>query len=205
MYKINEFFLSVQGEGKRTGTSNVFVRFSHCNLKCNIEEHGFDCDTDFTGFREVSLSNIVEQVHVIGGDCKSIIFTGGEPMLQLDEELCNAFKNEGYYLAVETNGTVESDVYDLLDWVTVSPKTAEHTLRASVCHELKYVLPDTKEPPKPKLSSEYYLLSPVFNGNEIDRNSLRWCTKIVKECRIIGKSQQTWELSVQNHKFWKAR
>jgi 7-carboxy-7-deazaguanine synthase len=184
----------------RAGTPNMFLRFAHCNLKCNIKEYGFDCDTDFTGSRDMNLDELMEEIIEVAGTCRNIIFTGGEPMLQLDEPLVSALKKEGYYLAVETNGTCESDVYPLLDWVTVSPKTAEHTMRVPKCDELKYVLPSRKEPPVPSIEAAYYLLSPVFNGYEIDRESLAWC---VAQVNKVGKIP--WRLSVQNHKFWKAR
>lgn len=199
-YTSKEIYTSIQGEGRRIGTLNIFVRFSYCNLRCNVEENQFACDTDFTGGEKYDLHALLMLIRATGGACKNIIFTGGEPMLQVDTELCEALKGEGYYLAVETNGTVESDVYPYLDWITVSPKTAEHTLRASKCHELKYVLADGAHPPVPSLTADNYLLSPVFDGMEIDRTSLRWCVKQIKDAVKIP-----WELSVQNHKFWKVR
>tara|TARA_R110002020_G_scaffold34660_3_gene105257 strand:+ start:1569 stop:2171 length:603 start_codon:yes stop_codon:yes gene_type:complete len=200
MYKVNEIFLSIQGEGIRTGTANVFVRFAHCNLKCNVKEHGFDCDTDYTGSADVTLDELCDRIDTIAEGCRAIIFTGGEPALQLDAALVRQLKDRGYYLAIETNGTVDNPAMHLLDWVTVSPKTAEHTIRVVTCDEVKYVLPSEKQPPVPAIKATYYLLSPVFNGNEIDREALKWCVSQVKQ-----PSKTPWLLSVQNHKFWKCR
>jgi len=200
MYKINEVFLSLQGEGIRIGTANIFVRFANCNLKCTVEDMGFDCDTDFTGVWEMTADKLFELIEEVGKGCKAIIFTGGEPMLQLDAPLLEEAQRRGYYCAAETNGTLALDEQqkEYLDWITVSPKTAEHTIRIQECNELKYVVPTNKALPRTTVHADHYLLSPVFNGNEIDRESLAWCTQKVKE-------NPKWRLSVQNHKFWKAR
>ena len=200
MYKINEVFLSIQGEGIRSGTPNVFVRFANCNLKCTVQEMGFDCDTDFTGVWDMDITQLFDLIKKVGEGCTSIIFTGGEPMLQLDAGLLDEAQKRGYYCAVETNGTLplNEKQKEHLDWITVSPKTAEHTIRIQECNELKYVVPNNKALPRTNIHADYYLLSPVFNGNEIDRDSLQWCSTKVKE-------DPKWRLSVQNHKFWKAR
>ena len=137
-YTVNEVFYSIQGEGLRVGTTNVFVRFSGCNLKCNQADDGFDCDTEFSSGVKYELPELVDEIAKVGGECRAVIFTGGEPGLQVDEALCDQLIVAGYYLAIETNGTQSLPV-DSLDWITVSPKTAEHTLRVERVEELKYV------------------------------------------------------------------
>lgn len=199
-YHVNEIFLSVQGEGARAGTLDIFVRFSHCNLQCNLKEHGFDCDTDYSGSMEFSQVELIEKITEVGQKCKNIIFTGGEPALQLDPGLCTLLRERGYFLAIETNGT--KDLQDLnLDWISCSPKTAEHTLVCDryTCHELRYVIAKDRALPNPKLIAEHYYLSPVFNPDwTLDYDSLVWTMKLIKE-------HPTWRMSLQMHKFLKFR
>ena len=99
MYRVNEIFCSLQGEGFWTGTPMVFLRFSGCNLKCPF------CDTDHGGFREMSDGEIVAEILQAGGSCRRVCVTGGEPSLQLDEVLVDALHGAGFKVHVETNGT----------------------------------------------------------------------------------------------------
>ena len=94
--KVNEIFYSIQGEGANSGTPLIFVRFSGCNLACKF------CDTDFRKYVEMSEEDIVAKVGQYA-DCKAVIFTGGEPLLQLNEKLCNLLHEKGYWIAVESN------------------------------------------------------------------------------------------------------
>ena len=114
-YRVNEIFYSLQGEGFWTGTPMVFVRLSGCNLKCPF------CDTEHSSFRELSAEEIVREVRQIDGfGCGRVCLTGGEPALQLDDELISALHEGGYALHLETNGT--RTIPDGVDWVTLSPK-----------------------------------------------------------------------------------
>lgn len=79
MKKINEIFYSLQGEGFHVGTPAVFVRFSGCNLKCEF------CDTHHEEGVMMSDEEIVEKVCQY--PCKTVILTGGEPGLWVDEDL----------------------------------------------------------------------------------------------------------------------
>ena len=114
MYRINEIFYSLQGEGFWTGTPMVFLRFSGCNLLCPF------CDTDHGAFREMGAEEIVDEVVKAGGDCRKVCVTGGEPSLQLDDALVEGLHGKGFRIHVETNGTRRLPVG--VDWVTVSPK-----------------------------------------------------------------------------------
>jgi organic radical activating enzyme len=195
-YSINEMFYSLQGEGMRAGTANVFVRFAGCNLTCKLETHGFDCDTEFSGGRSYSASELETEMKRIGGKCRNAILTGGEPLLQVDPELILVLRNAGWYLAVETNGTQE--VPSGIHWVTCSPKVAEHAVRVVQADEVKYVRHAGQALPKPRCEAQHYLLSPAFTPDGVDRDSLLWCIKLVKENPI-------WRLSVQQHKAWSIR
>lgn len=201
MYRVNEIFYSLQGEGVRAGTANVFVRFSGCNLECRMEEGpkspgGFDCDTEFMSGRSLTVEDLMEAVADHGRDCKAVILTGGEPALQYDQPLYEALSREGYYIAMETNGSVA--VEWPTNWLTVSPKVAEHALRQLCASEVKYVRHHGQAIPRPACKAEYQLLSPAFDGDRLPPENLAWCIQLVKE-------NPAWRLSVQQHKSWKIR
>ena len=114
MYKINEIFYSLQGEGHYTGTPAVFLRFSGCNRRCPF------CDTDFGAFTEMTADDIIRAVSAY--PARHIVVTGGEPLLQLDDTLVRALRGAGFYIQIETNGSLP--VPTGVDWVTCSPKDA---------------------------------------------------------------------------------
>jgi 7-carboxy-7-deazaguanine synthase len=194
--RINDIFLTIQGEGIRQGTANVFVRFSGCNLECSMEPGpkspgGFDCDTEFASGRTMNLTELVDAVKAEAGDCRWIILSGGEPGLQTTPELIDAFHAAGFKLAIETNGSVE--VPTMLDWITVSPKVAEHCIRQKVANEVKYVRGYGQGIPKTVVKAEHYLISPAFDGANLNSRNLQWCVDLVK-------ANPNWRLSLQQHK-----
>ena len=195
-YGINEIFYSVQGEGVRAGSANVFLRFSGCNQTCALETHGFDCDTEFVSSHAMALDEIVARVLAEAGDCRAVVLTGGEPALQLDAALVAALKARGFYLAIETNGSVA--LPEGIDWITVSPKTAESELRQRRADEVKYVRAHGQPLPETTVEAEHYLLSPAFDADEPSPRNIAWCIELVKE-------HPRWRLSVQQHKLWNVR
>ncbi|HEV7785824.1 MAG TPA: 7-carboxy-7-deazaguanine synthase QueE [Thermoanaerobaculia bacterium] len=198
-YRVNEIFYSLQGEGVRAGTPNLFLRFSRCNLECRVETHGFDCDTEFESGRSMTLPEIVAEMRSLSAECRWVILTGGEPALQVDLELIDNLHAEGYSLAIETNGSVElPSKGETIDWITVSPKVAEHAIRQRQAHEVKYVRGYGQGIPKTVVEAEHYLISPAFDGVEVDRRTLDWCIRLCRE-------NPPWRLSVQQHKLWSVR
>lgn len=197
-YSINEIFYSLQGEGKRAGTANVFVRFAGCNLQCSVDnEAGFDCDTEFSSFTKFDVETLARYMRDICSGNKSVIFSGGEPSLQIDERLISTLKNDGWYIAIETNGTKK--LPDGIDWITVSPKSAEHTLKQLTADEVKYVRFKGQGLPKPRCKATHQLISPAANADwTIPRDNLEYCIQLVKE-------NPGWDLSVQQHKQWGVR
>lgn len=194
-YQINEIFFSIQGEGKRSGTVNVFVRFSGCNLKCAADDEfsGFNCDTEFTSGQPYNLEELIAAIRYIDkSDCKNVILTGGEPSLQIDQELIDRLKTEHYYIAIETNGMKSLPAG--IDWVCVSPKSAAHTLHLLTADELKYVRSSGHGIPRPTISAKHYLISPAFDDHKLSRENLDHCIQLVKD-------HPTWELSIQLHNF----
>lgn len=113
---VNEIFYSLQGEGARKGSANIFVRFAHCNLKCSF------CDTEFESHRELDVEELLQECKQF--PCKNIVFTGGEPLLQLTEDIVKKFKRAGYYLAIETNGTISSAEKFRLDYAEPESRRA---------------------------------------------------------------------------------
>jgi organic radical activating enzyme len=150
-----------------------------------------------------------------------IVLTGGEPALQLDAEFCGRLHDAGFSLAIETNGSIELPRrtveistdgsrqddglplaerlagYDI-DWITVSPKVAEHAVRQRVAHEVKYVRAYGQAIPKTVVEAFHYVISPAFDGDYLDPETLAWCKDLVKQ-------NPRWRLSVQQHKGWRER
>ncbi len=203
-YSINEIFFSLQGEGARAGTANVFVRFSGCNMRCDVESGarspgGFACDTEFESGQAMTGGEIVASALALGPrPTTGVIFTGGEPALQLDRALVGAFRRAKFApLCIETNGTI--DVAPLgLDWISLSPKVAEHAVRVKVCSEVRYVRGLGQGIPNPRARTDRKFISPAFSGDRLDAATLEWCIGLVK-------THPSWALSVQQHKTWGVR
>lgn len=196
-YTVNDIFYSLQGEGVRAGQPSVFVRFSGCNLMCAGETVGEAlqpvCDTEFVSGVKMTADQIVERCLELGGECPWIIFTGGEPALQLDQPLCDAMRAHGYRLAIETNGTINVDPLKL-DWVCVSPKVAEHAIQQRKADEVKYVRGYGQGIPKTQVKADHHLISPAFVGMVVSSNTLRWCINLCLE-------NPRWRLTMQLHKI----
>lgn len=209
-YTVNEVFYSPQGEGVRAGEMSVFVRFSGCNRKCRVaaDDHspgGFDCDTEFVSGRPWRAEDLVREArHLVGqsdhwyaSHASWVVFTGGEPALQLDKSLVDAFHAAQFRCAIETNGSI--DVSGLgLDWITVSPKVAEHAVRQMTATEVKYVRGYGQAIPRPVCRATYQVLSPASRGASIDPRALRWCIDLITR-------HPEWRLSIQQHKVWHVR
>lgn len=188
-YMVNEVFYSLQGEGARAGTANVFVRFAKCNLACDF------CDTDFAdGDWYTADELLAEMRRVTDPECDWVIFTGGEPMLQLDSPLVRAARADGWRQAIETNGMFH--IPFVLDWICVSPKNDE--LAQLWADEVKYVMAAGAPLPDTLVKAEHYLLSPVSIDDVIDPAALEHCIRLCLE-------NPGWRLSCQQHKWWGVR
>jgi organic radical activating enzyme len=198
--RVNEVFYSLQGEGVRAGEPSIFIRLSGCNLKCNGTEDGEAyqpiCDTEFESGEWMEAEAISERCDQLARGCNWIVWTGGEPALQLTAEVVQYFKDIQYRQAIETNGTRE--LPPGLDWVCVSPKTAEHTLKVKKATEVKYVRHPGQAIPKPSIEADYYLISPAWQDGQLSPATLAWCIDLCK-------ANPKWRLSVQQHKLWKVR
>lgn len=139
VYHINEIFYSLQGEGFHTGRPAVFVRFAGCNLRCPF------CDTDFSHSEPMTAEQIARRVFDYSTHPHTlIVLTGGEPSLQVDNELVDALHAHQQTVTIETNGT--RPVPDNIDWVTLSPKAVPAAdLPITQADESKVVLTQTDE------------------------------------------------------------
>jgi len=208
VYRVNEIFFTLQGEGAHSGIPAVFVRFSGCNLKCPW------CDTEFSEFTEMSAEQIVAEMKALydtpNTRRKMCVLTGGEPSLQVDETLIKTLHEAGFYICIETNGT--RALPDGIEWITCSPKESSlhghQPLALKKVNEVKVVFTGTYDPEvwRDQLEAEHWMLQPLrYNGEwllmsgiddfEIDSND-----NLDETVRYI-LSHPFWRLSVQLHKI----
>lgn len=197
--KVSEIFYSLQGEGSRAGQPSIFVRLSGCDLAC-----GF-CDTEFESGEELSADELLNAIELAvtktGAKVQPgmwIVWTGGEPCLQLRREHIAFFYERGFMQAIETNGNHVPP--EGLDLVCCSPKVAEHVLAKNFPNgvdELRYVR-HSGQPgvPQPKVTARRLYLSPMFKGNLPDPDNVKHCIQLCLE-------NPNWTLSIQSHKFFK--
>lgn len=207
-YSVKEIYYTLQGEGAQAGRAAIFCRFAGCNLWSGREEDRSDavcqfCDTDFIGIDgpgggkfatpaevvQVALSKWPSQTSAHSR--RFVVCTGGEPLLQLDAELVDAFHNKGFDVAVETNGTQLPPPG--LDWICVSPKAgAELNLRSG--DELKLVFPQNGAEPElfERLNFRHFFLQPM-DGTAREAHT----QQAVQYCL----EHPQWRLSLQTHKL----
>lgn len=204
-YSVKELFLTLQGEGAHTGRPAVFCRFSGCNLWTGLERDRSTaicqfCDTEFVGtdgpgggkFKTAEeLVRAAKALWAGAGGKPYVVCTGGEPLLQLDAALVDAFHTVGFEIAIETNGTIVAP--DGIDWICVSPKAnAEFVQRSG--NELKVVYPQEGIDPAQfeDLSFENFFLQPM-DGPNTEQNTVA----ATEYCLAHPK----WRLSIQTHKL----
>lgn len=205
-YSVKEIFYTLQGEGARAGRPAVFCRFAGCNLWSGREEDRAKavckfCDTDFVGIdgeRGGKFADGESLAARIDGQWpkdralnKYVVFTGGEPLLQLDAPLIEAMHARGFEVAIETNGTLA--VPEGVDWICVSPK-ADAELRVERGNELKVVIPQANQSlaDYEALSFEHFYLQPM-DGPDREINT----RLAIDACKRNPK----WKLSLQTHKL----
>ena len=189
-YDLVEIFESLQGEGRNTGRPCVFVRFAGCNLRCPW------CDTDIRPRFTTYLDSLVAEIKSFKS--KSVILTGGEPtMVEGVPELVAALKHEGYWIAVETNGTGEPDWLNFVDYVACSPKAEfPGSLKLKAADEVRVVASSEDvvgfcESMRDRIKATDYYISPCEREGDID-----FATAKAVLSRLDG-----WSLSVQLHKL----
>ncbi|GAJ27959.1 7-carboxy-7-deazaguanine synthase [Acidomonas methanolica] len=207
-YAVKEIFPTLQGEGAQTGRAAVFCRFAGCNLWSGREEDRARaacrfCDTDFVGTdgegggrfadSEALADAIAACWRAIAGEAagRYVVFTGGEPLLQLDAALIAAMKARDFEIALETNGTLA--VPDGIDWICVSPKPGGPVVQTRG-DELKLVYPQPELPPASfeDWSFGHFWLQPMDGPERAAHTS-------AAAAYCMGHPR--WRLSLQTHKL----
>lgn len=204
-YSVKEIFKTLQGEGAQAGRAAVFCRFAGCNLWSGRASDRAQaactfCDTDFIGtdgegggkFTHASqLAAAIAAAWGPGQPGRYVVFTGGEPLLQLDSALVRAVHDLGFKVALETNGTLPAPAG--IDWICVSPK-GECPLALRAGHELKLVYPQANARPEAfvHLSFDHFFLQPLDGPARADHTA-----QAVQYCL----QHPPWRLSLQTHKY----
>ena len=209
-YAVKEIFYTLQGEGGQAGRPAVFCRFAGCNLWSGLERDRVAaqcrfCDTDFVGTdgqnggkfadaEALAVAIAAQWPEAAPGADALVVFTGGEPCLQLDAALLDAISAQGFETAIETNGTLP--VPTQIDWICVSPKP-ESTLVQQAGHELKLVYPQETLSPEQfeHLDFEHFFLQPM----DVDDEAMRWHNIQAAIAYCLQNPQ--WRLSLQTHKI----
>ena len=206
MYAIKEIFYTLQGEGFHAGRPAVFCRFAGCNLWSGREADRASavcnfCDTDFVGTdgenggKYPDAAAVADRIASLWAqeqnENRFVVFTGGEPLLQLDAPLLDAMHARGFECAVETNGTLEAP--QGLDWITVSPKSTA-PVKLQRANELKLVYPQPTAMPErfADFAATHFFLQPM-DGPDVAANTERAIDYCLRHPR--------WRLSIQTHKL----
>ena len=191
MWKVNEIFHSLQGEGYNTGTACVFIRLSGCNLRCNF------CDTQHEQGSMMSLPQIIEEV-MRYPLAPFIVITGGEPALQVNGDFINGLKTAtGKRIAIETNGTIP--LPNSIDWVTCSPKgglggNGKLALAITRCDELKVVYVGQDLTQYNGIQATHRFLQPCWTS-DIDTAKANMAATVQA---VLDHPE--WRLSLQTHR-----
>ena len=208
-YSVKEIYYTLQGEGAQTGRPAVFLRFAGCNLWTGREKDRARavcnfCDTEFVGtdgpgggkFKTADVLADAVDGHWPGGaspDIPYVVCTGGEPLLQLDDDAIDALHARGFEVAIETNGTLISP--QGVDWICVSPKAAASVVQLTG-QELKLVYPQNEPEAQPDrfehLDFEHFFLHPL-DDDSLDSNTRATIEYCLEHPR--------WKLSLQTHKI----
>ena len=203
-YKVKEIYYTLQGEGARTGRPAVFLRFTGCNLWSGREEDRSEavckfCDTDFFGmdgtlggkYDAASLASQVNELWPTDQGKRYVVCTGGEPLLQIDEEIIYALHEHDFEIAIETNGTIT--VPKGIDWICMSPK-ADTEVVVQKGNELKLVVRQQGLDPTMFESWDFkeFYLQPM-DGPYL-KEFTEWATDYCLQ-------HPQWKLSLQTHKL----
>lgn len=233
-YRVRAVWRTLQGEGAFAGHPAVFVRLAGCNMWSGEAAHrqrdharigaacALFCDTDFRREGSVRLSPdaLAAEALRVADDGRDdlagtpgprfVVLTGGEPLLQADAALVAALRAAGFFVAVETNGSIAladafgDDVGGWPDWIACSPKRPDDEVRIEACDELKLVVPDYTPRAYPALAAR--VRPQRLGGREV---FYRWLQPEdgprLGEARHLAVALATahpaWRVSVQTHKL----
>lgn len=196
---IVEIFPTFQGEGPYAGTPALFIRLGGCNLACDF------CDTEFDDFNQLSLTEILDELQNLCQQIKAnlVVITGGEPMRQPINKLCNTLLNQGFEVQIETNGTIFQNLDERVK-IICSPKASNgkfFQIRSDLLPKIsafKFIISQSKSPynqlPKINTQNAKIYLQPMDEYDEDKNNkNLELAKKICLE--------KGYNLSLQIHKI----
>ena len=192
--RVNEIFYSLQGEGYWMGRPAVFVRLSGCNLKCPF------CDTEHETYTELTEQEIIDIA--TGYHARHIVITGGEPTLQLSATLVHGLKRAGFYVQIETNGSIRvaDEIVGCVDWVTCYPKDAD--MKIGRVDELKVIFHSPTDHERlARFENDALQGGSVLSLQPCDVGDAVRNREIVSNTIEYVKAHPAWRLSLQTHKL----
>lgn len=206
--EVKEIFFTLQGEGTRALQPAVFIRLGGCNLSCSF------CDTEFEGFDEQPLEDIIAEVEnlSIGAQRRRanlIVITGGEPLRQPIEPLCDRLIALGFTVQIETNGSLYRNLHENVE-IICSPKIVKdgkyHIHKSLLPHitAFKYMFSET--------SQKFNVIYDVQGAQEVDISAVPIYIQPIDEGDAHKNARNTqlaldmcmregYRLSLQQHKM----
>ena len=190
-----EDFYTLQGEGFQTGRPAYFLRIGGCDVGCSwcdVKESWNAASWPLTDTDEIIR-------RVLDCPAKSVVITGGEPLMYNLDYLCRELSNSGFQLFLETSGS--HPISGSWDWICLSPKKFS--------------------PPLPEiynLADEYkVIVQSVGDFDWAEKNTSRLkegCALFLQpEWSVIDsimepvveyvKAHPKWRISLQSHKYMK--
>jgi len=198
VYRISEVFYSIQGEGRFAGEATVFVRFAGCNLNCSW------CDTPQKNKVQHEVNDPLGVVILANNvlpenGARRVTFTGGEPLLQLDDRLVREFAQMGWVIYAETNGTVPFRPHPMSKvYLTCSPKPG-HPVIGREYDAVKIVMDEGVIPEQYAHLSAYLYVQPCDYGQGSSVATKNEMSRRRAVEFVLG--HQHWKLSLQTHKI----
>ncbi|MCK9339100.1 MAG: 7-carboxy-7-deazaguanine synthase QueE [Bacteroidales bacterium] len=190
---IMEEFYSLQGEGYQTGKPAYFLRVGGCDVGC------FFCDVkeswDATKHTLTATDEVVRRI--VQNPSKSVVVTGGEPLLYNMDYLCQALHRHQFSLFLETSGSEK--LSGQWDWICLSPKKNAAPLPEiiSIANELKVIIFDESD-----------FLWAEENAKKVGPNTMlflqpEWSNsaKMMQSIVDYALAHPRWRVSLQSHKY----
>ncbi len=192
-YPVAEIFTSIQGEGFYTGQPANFIRLAGCNLQCEF------CDTDHTVKEELEPPEITARFNP---SVDFVILTGGEPLRFNLTDLLIHLSNKDYFIAVETNGTINTVFKQYFHWISCSPKRTEFasnnpSYALDYADEVKWLVPMWEYEEINWGMSHNHFLQPINHKSGINNENLDRCLEMLYNHKHPSRSLR---LSLQLHK-----
>lgn len=187
-----EHFYTIQGEGFHAGRAAYFIRLAGCDVGCHWCDVKESWDADLH-----PILDMEELAETAASHCKTIIITGGEPLMWNLEILTKKLKDLGCNIHIETSGS--SPLSGHIDWITLSPKKRKMPLPEvyEKANELKMVI-----------FNKHDFIFAELEAKKVSENCLlylqtEWSKRAENYPKITEYILQNpqWRSSVQTHKY----